>query len=124
MLGRLHLRSRLILKAAKAELRGDLMNERDCLEKYAFCQGQFTVPLGEGEGTMPMQVVEDQHLVLRKRGAFQATEIHLATNPAADGNWDQLLEAWKDIAAYLRRDIRTVQRWEKSLGLPIHRFQD
>src|SRR5579864_3052412 len=48
MLGRLHLRSRLILKAAKAELRGDLMNERDCLEKYAFCQGQFTVPLGGG----------------------------------------------------------------------------
>lgn len=37
---------------------------------------------------------------------------------------DQLLEAWKDIAAYMRRDVRTVQRWEKSLDLPIYRLQD
>ncbi len=31
------------------------------------------------------------------------------------------LESWKEISAYLKRDIRTVQRWEKSEGLPIHR---
>jgi hypothetical protein len=37
---------------------------------------------------------------------------------------EQLLEAWKDIAAYMRRDVRTVQRWEKLLWLPIHRLQD
>jgi hypothetical protein len=37
---------------------------------------------------------------------------------------EQLLEAWKDIAAYMRRDVRTVQRWEKLLELPIHRLQD
>jgi hypothetical protein len=36
----------------------------------------------------------------------------------------QLLEAWKDIAAYMRRDVRTVQRWEKLLELPIHRLKD
>ena len=34
------------------------------------------------------------------------------------------LDGWKDIAAYLRRDVRTVQRWEKSLGLPVQRVQD
>lgn len=34
------------------------------------------------------------------------------------------LESWKDIADYLRRDVRTVQRWEKSMGLPIHRVKD
>src|SRR5215472_7977988 len=73
---------------------------------------------------MQMQVVEDRHSVSRKQDAFRATEIHLITNTSADANCDQLLEAWKDIAAYLRRDVRTVQRWEKSLGLPIHRFQD
>lgn len=33
------------------------------------------------------------------------------------------LESWKKIAAYLRRDVRTVQRWEQSNGLPIHRHQ-
>ena len=33
------------------------------------------------------------------------------------------LDSWKEIAAYLKRDIRTVQRWEKLEGLPIHRHQ-
>ena len=31
------------------------------------------------------------------------------------------LESWKEIAAYLDRDVRTVQRWEKVEGLPVHR---
>jgi TolB-like protein len=30
-------------------------------------------------------------------------------------------DSWKAIAAHLGRDVRTVQRWEKTLGLPIHR---
>src|SRR5687768_4562800 len=33
------------------------------------------------------------------------------------------LDSWKEIAAYLKRDIRTVQRWEKQEGLPVHRHQ-
>jgi TolB-like protein len=33
------------------------------------------------------------------------------------------LESWKEIAAYLRRDVRTVQRWEQTDGLPIHRHK-
>lgn len=33
------------------------------------------------------------------------------------------LESWKEIAAYLRRDMRTVQRWERREGLPVHRLQ-
>ena len=33
------------------------------------------------------------------------------------------LESWKKIAAYLRRDVRTVQRWEETNGLPVHRHQ-
>src|ERR1051326_4297137 len=31
------------------------------------------------------------------------------------------LDSWKAIAAYLKRDTRTVQRWEKSGDLPVHR---
>jgi Tol biopolymer transport system component len=31
------------------------------------------------------------------------------------------LESWKEIAAYLKRDISTLKRWEKSEGLPVHR---
>jgi TolB-like protein/Tfp pilus assembly protein PilF len=31
------------------------------------------------------------------------------------------LESWKEIAAYLRRQVRTVNLWERSEGLPVHR---
>jgi tetratricopeptide (TPR) repeat protein len=34
------------------------------------------------------------------------------------------LESWKEIAAYLRRDVRTVQRWHDRAGLPVRRHQD
>ena len=33
-----------------------------------------------------------------------------------------ILNSWKEIADYLDRDIRTCLRWEKKLGLPIHRY--
>jgi DNA-binding beta-propeller fold protein YncE len=33
------------------------------------------------------------------------------------------LESWKEIAAYLNRDVRTVQRWEAAEELPVHRHQ-
>jgi TolB-like protein/Tfp pilus assembly protein PilF len=36
---------------------------------------------------------------------------------------DDRLDSWKEIAAYLGREVRTVQLWEKSEGLPIHRQQ-
>jgi Tol biopolymer transport system component len=32
------------------------------------------------------------------------------------------LDSWKEIAAYLGREVRTVQRWEKNDGLPVHRL--
>ena len=31
------------------------------------------------------------------------------------------LDSWKAIAAYLQRDVRTVRRWESTLGLPVRR---
>jgi TolB-like protein len=33
------------------------------------------------------------------------------------------LDSWKEIASYLKRDVRTVQRWERREGLPVHRHQ-
>ena len=32
------------------------------------------------------------------------------------------LNGWKEIASFLGRGVRTVQRWEKTLGLPVHRI--
>src|SRR5271156_779130 len=31
------------------------------------------------------------------------------------------LDSWKEIAAYLGRDVTTVQRWEKCEKMPVHR---
>ena len=33
----------------------------------------------------------------------------------------KILNSWKEIAQYLVRGIRTVQRWERHFGLPVHR---
>jgi len=33
-----------------------------------------------------------------------------------------VLNSWKEIANYLDRGIRTVQRWENKLALPVHRL--
>ena len=34
---------------------------------------------------------------------------------------DPPLDSWKEIATYVKRDVSTVQRWEKREGMPIHR---
>lgn len=41
-------------------------------------------------------------------------------NPRDKGNLGSLT-SWKEISAYLDRGIRTVQRWERELALPVHR---
>lgn len=40
--------------------------------------------------------------------------------PPSAGAEDRL-DSWKEIAAYLNRDVTTVQRWEKREGMPVHR---
>jgi len=32
-----------------------------------------------------------------------------------------ILSSWKEIALYVGRSVRTVQRWEREIGLPVHR---
>jgi Tol biopolymer transport system component len=41
--------------------------------------------------------------------------------PPAERPSGDRLDSWKEIAAYLRRDVTTVQRWEKREGMPVHR---
>jgi TolB-like protein len=42
------------------------------------------------------------------------------TSPSVRSPEDRL-DSWKEIAAYLNRDVTTVQRWEKREGMPVHR---
>ena len=52
--------------------------------------------------------------------ADEKTDIEIASAPPAPTP-EERVESWKEIAAYLQRDVRTVQRWEKKEGLPVHR---
>jgi TolB-like protein/Tfp pilus assembly protein PilF len=50
----------------------------------------------------------------------------MSKDPALDGPTPSepdadRLDSWKEIAAYLKRDVRTVHRWEAEQGLPIRR---
>ena len=41
--------------------------------------------------------------------------------PLSQSAPEERLDSWKEIAAYLNRDVTTVQRWEKREGMPVHR---
>ncbi|PYY01265.1 MAG: DNA-binding protein [Acidobacteria bacterium] len=47
-------------------------------------------------------------------------ELSSGTPPSVSPPEDRL-DSWKEIAAYLDRDVTTVQRWEKREGMPVHR---
>jgi Tol biopolymer transport system component len=41
--------------------------------------------------------------------------------PPASAASEDRLDSWKEIASYLKRDVTTVQRWEKREGMPVRR---
>jgi Tol biopolymer transport system component len=41
--------------------------------------------------------------------------------PPSERPLEDRLDSWKEIASYLKRDVTTVQRWEKREGMPVHR---
>jgi Tol biopolymer transport system component len=47
-------------------------------------------------------------------------ELSPGTVPTVKASEDRL-DSWKEIAAYLNRDVKTVQRWEKREAMPVHR---
>ena len=44
----------------------------------------------------------------------------MPSNPPASAC--EVIDSWKEIAAYLKRDVRTVMRWEHTRGLPVRRL--
>ena len=47
---------------------------------------------------------------------------NIPDGPQPGASEHRRLDSWKEIAAYLGRGIRTVQRWEREEGLPVHRL--
>lgn len=55
--------------------------------------------------------------VTHRMGKANLSQPHPATEPAPDDR----LDSWKEIASHLKRDIRTLHRWEAEEALPVHR---
>ena len=53
-------------------------------------------------------------------GLMMTNSRQVSTGPVEAAS-DDRLESWKEIAAYMRRDVKTVQRWEKREAMPVHR---
>lgn len=50
--------------------------------------------------------------IVRQMRPDRAPDLHLDS---------EFLNGWKEVGAYLGRSVRTVQRWERLCGLPVHR---
>jgi len=48
------------------------------------------------------------------------TQANTSSSPGRARPEDRL-DSWKKIASYLKRDVSTVQRWERREGMPVHR---
>jgi TolB-like protein len=67
-----------------------------------------------GHSRLPHGWVEDEHRAA-SRGTAQIPQVSSAP-PAA-----KRLLSWKEVAGYLKCNIRSVQRWERGEGLPVYR---
>src|SRR5262245_12991079 len=55
--------------------------------------------------------------------AHQCVILNASMTPRSEDAPDEpRLDSWKEIASHLGRGIRTVQRWEREEGLPVHRL--
>lgn len=66
------------------------------------------------------------HPSTRKSAAAGALSATSSTDVSLSGIYgdqepSKRVDSWKHIANYFRRDVRTVQRWERQEGLPVHR---
>lgn len=63
------------------------------------------------------------HLGVARSGAEKRSmkDSSAASSPGSDQSTEMRLDSWKEIAAYVKRDVTTVQRWEKREGMPVHR---
>lgn len=75
-----------------------------------------------GSGTEPRPGIEDRS-VNDGPGINPPGKDRAGNNPPiGDHAAHDRLDSWKEIAAYLKKDVRTVQRWEKNLRLPVRRL--
>ena len=97
---------------------------------HSFAPGKRRAPIDPVRTQCPMgaahaQAQRDAETSMARNGARAALSC-LAPMPRSPEHESEAaeprLDSWKEIASYLRRGIRTVQRWEREEGLPVHRL--
>ena len=71
-------------------------------------------------GILPCQLRKSE--VVDDTGRFRYISSMMGTRKKGTAIDFEILESWKEISQYIHKDIRTCQRWEKKLGMPIHRI--
>ena len=61
--------------------------------------------------------------VWKRRAWYEMSFLSRGMAPMSDSTERRRLESWKAIGAHLGRTVRTVQRWERDEGLPVHRLE-
>ena len=59
----------------------------------------------------------------KRRAWYEVSFLSRGMAPMSDSTERRRLECWKAIGAHLGRTVRTVQRWERDEGLPVHRLE-
>jgi hypothetical protein len=110
---------------------------RDCpvLISCPICGSGILNPLSDGkaiyllEGNEPRALGKprtyicgsNEHMVIVPAEANGISQISASNGASAALDKKNVLNSWKEVATYMGRGVRTVQRWEQELGLPIRR---
>ena len=62
-----------------------------------------------------------RNAVIADAYSSKTNKLHTTVAPSTLERNRERLDSWKQIAVYLNREVRSVQRWEKREGLPVHR---
>jgi TolB-like protein/Tfp pilus assembly protein PilF len=81
------------------------------------------LPLNAVFCSYPATALQSDGLFFLQRGLSRkdAMAEPFPDTPPSEKPTEDRLDSWKEIAAYLNRDVTTVQRWEKREGMPVHR---
>jgi hypothetical protein len=63
----------------------------------------------------------NEHIVVIPAKGNRILQIPETNGASAAPESTRILNSWKEIAAHLGRGVRTVQRWEQELALPVRR---
>jgi TolB-like protein len=82
---------------------------------------QFTVDLYHSTRQRNLSSQGDKSMRAAGQENLKWKEPVMASRTPSSLQRGTVLASWKEIAAYLNRGLRTVQRWEKLENLPVHR---